>query len=87
VPIDDWYLIMSRSCGPVVYAQQIPHKNAVHPARQRCAHDPIPTEDPTVFRFQGQVEASQRDDFCPSTASPSYATGCTTIPMRTDLWS
>ena len=68
VPIDNWHperVAVVR--GPVVYAQQIPHKNVTRlPPDSDALNDWfIPTEDPTVFRFQGQIEASQRDDFMP----------------------
>jgi hypothetical protein len=68
VPIDRWHpdrVAIVR--GPVVYAQQIPHKNAVRiPPDDAALNDwLIPTDRPAVFRFKGQVEASQRDDFQP----------------------
>ena len=76
--------------GPVVYAQQIPHKNVVRIPPDEAALNAwfVPTDKPTVFGFKGQVEASQRDDFQPFYQfeeleryrlyhDPS---------MRTDLW-
>lgn len=68
VPIDKWHpnrIAIVR--GPVVYAQQVPHKNVVPiPPDDAALNDwLIPTDNPIVFRFKGQVEASQRDDFQP----------------------
>jgi hypothetical protein len=68
VPIDRWHpnrVAIVR--GPVVYAQQIPHKNVVRiPPDDAALNDWLmATDTPTVFRFKGQVEASQRDDFLP----------------------
>jgi uncharacterized protein len=91
VPIDRWHpdrIAVVR--GPVVYAQQIPHKNVVRiPPDDAALNDwLVATDSPTVFRFKGQIEASQRDDFQPLYQfeeleryrlyhDPS---------MRTDLW-
>jgi hypothetical protein len=91
VPIDRWHpnrVAIVR--GPVVYAQQIPHKNVVKiPPDDAALNDwLIPTDNPTVFRFKGQVEASQRDDF-----QPFYQFGeleryrmYFDPSLRTDLW-
>jgi hypothetical protein len=90
-PIDEWHpdrVAIVR--GPVVYAQQIPHKNVVRiPPDHDALNDWfIATDDPTVFRFKGQVEASQRDDWV-----PFYRFGeleryrlYHDPAMRTDLW-
>jgi len=68
VPIDQWHpqrVAIAR--GPVVYTQQVPHKNVVRiPPDDDALNDWfIATDKPTVFRFKGQIEASQRDDFLP----------------------
>jgi len=91
VAIDSWHpdrVAVVR--GPVVYAQQIPHKNVVHlPPDNDALNDWfIPTDDPTVFRFKGQIEASQRDDFMPfyRFAELERYRLYHDPGMRTDLW-
>jgi len=91
VPIDKWHpnrVAIVR--GPVVYAQQIPHKNVVPiPPDDAALNDwLIPTDNPIVFRFKGQVEASQRDDFQPfyRFAELERYRMYFDPSMRTDLW-
>lgn len=91
VPIDQWHpnrVAIVR--GPVVYAQQVPHKNVVRiPADDAALNDwLIPTDLPTVFRFKGQVEASQRDDFLPfyQFAELERYRMYFDPALRTDLW-
>ena len=90
-PIDKWHpnrVAIVR--GPVVYAQQIPHKNVVRiPPDDDALNDwLIPTDRPTVFRFKGQIEASQRDDFLPfyQFAELERYRMYFDPSMRTDLW-
>jgi len=68
VPIDRWHpdrVAIMR--GPVVYAQQIVHKHLVTLPRTDAELNEwlVPTDRPTVFQYQGQEQASQRDDFKP----------------------
>ncbi|NJD10304.1 MAG: hypothetical protein FIB01_07615 [Gemmatimonadetes bacterium] len=91
VPIDEWHpnrVAVVR--GPVVYAQQIPHKNVVRiPPDDDALNDFfIAGNDPTVFRFKGQIEASQRDDFMPfyRFAELERYRLYHDPAMRTDLW-
>jgi uncharacterized protein len=91
VPIDRWHpnrVAIVR--GPVVYAQQIPHKNVVRiPPDDAALNDwLIPTDRPTVFRFKGQIEASQRDDFLPFYQFEELERYRMYFDpsMRTDLW-
>lgn len=91
VPIDQWHTNrVAIVRGPVVYAQQVPHKNVVRiPPDDDALNDwLIATDRPTVFRFKGQVEASQRDDFLPYyqfAELERYRMYCDPS-MRTDLW-
>jgi DUF1680 family protein len=90
-PIDGWHAErVAVVRGPVVYAQQIPHKNVVRlPPDNDALNDWfIATDDPTVFRFKGQVEASQRDDFMPfyRFAELERYRLYHDPGMRTDLW-
>ena len=91
VPIDRWHpdrVAIVR--GPAVYAQQIPHKLLVHPPRDDEALNDwlLPTDRPGVFRFRGQVEASQRDDFKPfyDFAEMERYRLYTDPVLRADLW-
>jgi DUF1680 family protein len=91
VPIDRWHpdrVAIVR--GPAVYAQQIPHKLLVHPPRDDEALNDwlLPTDRPGLFRFRGQVEASQRDDFKPfyDFAEMERYRLYTDSELRTDLW-
>jgi len=91
VPIDEWHpdrVAIVR--GPVVYAQQVPHKNVVPiPPDDDALNDWfIATDDPTVFSFKGQVVASQRDDFMPlyRFAELERYRLYHDPAMRTDLW-
>jgi len=53
--------------GPVVYAQQIVHKHLVSIPKDDEALNRwmVASNDPTVFRYEGQEQSSQRDDFMP----------------------
>jgi DUF1680 family protein len=67
-PIDRWHpdrVAIVR--GPVVYVQQIVHKPVVDIPRDDGALNEwmIATDDPATFRYQGQEQSSQRDDFMP----------------------
>ena len=67
-PIDRWHpdrVAIVR--GPVIYAQQVVHKHLVSipPDDEALNEWMVPTEDPTVFRYSGQEQSSQRDDFIP----------------------
>jgi DUF1680 family protein len=91
VPIDRWHpdrVAIVR--GPAVYAQQIPHKLLVHPPKDDEALNDwlLPTDRPGLFRFRGQVEASQRDDFKPfyAFAEMERYRLYTDSELRTDLW-
>jgi uncharacterized protein len=91
VPIDRWHpdrIAIVR--GPVVYAQMQPHKNAVLPPPDDDALNDwfIPTDDPVVFAFKGQVPASQRDDFMPYYRFEELARYRMYFDpsTRTDLW-
>jgi hypothetical protein len=74
----------------VVYAQMQPHKNAVLPPPDDDALNDwfIPTDDPVVFAFKGQVPASQRDDFMPYYRFEELARYRMYFDpsTRTDLW-
>jgi DUF1680 family protein len=90
-PIDRWHpdrVAIVR--GPAVYAQQIPHKLLVHPPRDDDVLNDwlLPTDRLGVFRFKGQVEASQRDDFKPfyAFAEMERYRLYTDAALRTDLW-
>lgn len=68
VPIDRWHpdrVAIVR--GPVVYAQQIVHKHLVSiPSDDDALNEwMVATDNPTVFRYTGQEQSSQRDDFMP----------------------
>jgi len=67
-PIDKWHpdrVAIVR--GPVVYAQQVVHKHLVSiPPDDDALNDwMVATDDPAVFRYAGQEQSSQRDDFRP----------------------
>ncbi|MBW8016629.1 MAG: hypothetical protein FVQ82_10605 [Planctomycetes bacterium] len=67
-PIDKWHpnrIAIVR--GPVVYAQQIVHKNLVSipPDDDALNKWMVPTDNPAVFQYAGQEQSSQRDDFMP----------------------
>jgi DUF1680 family protein len=67
-PIDKWHpnrIAIVR--GPVVYAQQIVHKNLVSIPSDDDALNKwmVPTDNPVVFQYVGQEQSSQRDDFMP----------------------
>lgn len=53
--------------GPVVYAQQVVHKHMTRIPEDDEALDAwmVRTDDPAVFRYEGQEQSSQRDDFMP----------------------
>ena len=68
VPVDHWHpdrVAIKR--GPVVYAQQVVHKHLVKiPPDDEALNDwLIETDNPTIFRYRGQEQSSQRDDFMP----------------------
>ncbi|MBN2181353.1 MAG: glycoside hydrolase family 127 protein [Sedimentisphaerales bacterium] len=68
VPIDRWHpdrVAIVR--GPAVYAQQIVHKHLVSipPDNDALNEWMVATNDPAVFRYAGQEQSSQRDDFMP----------------------
>ena len=52
---------------PVVYAQQVVHKAMplIPPDDEVLNQWLVPTDDPTVFKYANQEEASQRDNFMP----------------------
>ena len=67
-PIDRWHpnrVAIVR--GPVVYAQEIVHKHMVGipPTDDALNKWLVGTGDPAVFRYVGQEQVSQRDDFIP----------------------
>lgn len=67
-PIDRWHpnrVAIVR--GPVVYAQQIVHKHLVSiPPNDEALNEwMVATSDPAIFRYTGQEQSSQRDDFMP----------------------
>ncbi|MBN1359749.1 MAG: glycoside hydrolase family 127 protein [Sedimentisphaerales bacterium] len=67
-PIDRWHpnrVAVVR--GPVVYAQQIVHKHLVSipPDDEALNEWLVATDNPAVFRYAGQEQSSQRDDFMP----------------------
>ena len=53
--------------GPVVYAQQVVHKHLVGIPKDDEALNQwmVASNDPAVFRYAGQEQSSQRDDFMP----------------------
>jgi DUF1680 family protein len=53
--------------GPVVFAQQVVHKHLVSiPTNDEALNKWMAaTDKPTVFRYAGQEQSSQRDDFMP----------------------
>jgi DUF1680 family protein len=68
VLIDHWHpnrVAIVR--GPVVYAQQVVHKHLVSiPTDNEALNEwMVATDDPAVFRYAGQEQSSQRDDFMP----------------------
>lgn len=68
VPIDRWHpnrVAIVR--GPVVYAQQIVHKHLVGiPPNDDALNKWLaPRGGTSIFRYAGQDQASQRDDFMP----------------------
>jgi len=67
-PIDRWHpnrVAIVR--GPVVYAQQVVHKHMVSipPDDEALNEWMVATDESTVFRYAGQEQSSQRDDFMP----------------------
>ena len=68
VPIDKWHPNrVAIMLGPVVYAQQVAHRHltAIPSDDDTLNKWMLQTDDPTVFRYEGQEQASQRDDFMP----------------------
>lgn len=53
--------------GPAVYAQQVVHKHMTRIPGDDDALNAwmVATQDPAVFRYAGQEQSSQRDDFMP----------------------
>ena len=53
--------------GPVVFAQQVVHKHLVSipPDDEALNEWMVATNNPMVFRYAGQEQSSQRDDFMP----------------------
>jgi len=67
-PIDKWHPNrVSIVRGPVVYAQQVVHKHLVSipPDDDALSKWMAATDNPAVFRYTGQEQSSQRDDFMP----------------------
>ncbi len=67
-PIDKWHpnrVAIVR--GPVVFAQQVVHKHLVSipPDDEALNEWMVATDNPAVFRYAGQEQSSQRDDFMP----------------------
>ena len=90
-PIDAWHphrIAIVR--GPAVYVQEIPHKRLVHPPEDARALNEwmIATDRPVVFRYQGQEDASQTDNFRPyySFVEMERYRMYTDPELRSDLW-
>jgi DUF1680 family protein len=68
VPIDKWHPNrVAIMLGPVVYAQQVSHRHytSIPWDDETLNKWMLQTNNPTTFQYQGQEQASQRDDFMP----------------------
>ncbi len=67
-PIDKWHPNRAAIVrGPVVFAQQVVHKHLVSipPDDEALNKWMIAADEPMVYRYAGQEQSSQRDDFMP----------------------
>ena len=76
--------------GPVVYAQQVVHKNLTSLPKDDEALNKwmAATKDPSIFQYAGQEQSSQRDDFMPLYRFTEMATYRLYFDpaLRTTLW-